>query len=300
MKGPSSATTTKTAGPATSASLQPARGDPRRIGEPRHHHDDPHRGEDGAGLKRAAGLVRADPEDMQADEDADRRDHAREEDQRAVRLSSAERRRRAAPEAVGRDRPDADDREQKHGLLQHRVEGAIDDQHRGDGIAEARGFESALRLGREGRRRLRQNEDDGRQRAGDHQAEQRRERLLAGARPVARLDRERRAQSRSGGHQQNAGRAAADRRLGERDIRRQKADPDDREDQPIGDIADDRAEQLARENGPGRDADHEKRQTEIEKLIGITRPLRACAGRRRSSGRPPRSTVGRAPREGQA
>ena len=43
---------------------------------------------------------------------------------------------RAAPEAVGRERPDADDGEKQHDLFEHGVEGAIGDQDSGDRVAE--------------------------------------------------------------------------------------------------------------------------------------------------------------------
>ena len=44
-----------------------------RSGQSRHHDDHPHRGQNGAALKRAAGLIGADPEDVDADKNADRR-----------------------------------------------------------------------------------------------------------------------------------------------------------------------------------------------------------------------------------
>ena len=53
--------------------------------------------------------------------------------------------------------------------------------------------------------------------------------------------------------QQHAGDAAADRGLGQRDVGRVKADPDERQQQPVGEIADHGGEQLAGGDGPGGD-----------------------------------------------
>ena len=49
-------------------------------------HQQPHRGQDGGALELAARMVGADPEHVDADDDADRRQHAREIGQDAVRV----------------------------------------------------------------------------------------------------------------------------------------------------------------------------------------------------------------------
>ncbi len=70
---PARPATRNTAGTRDQRQPQPARVDARRLGNPRDHHDHPHRRENGAALKGAAGLIRADPENVDADEDAERR-----------------------------------------------------------------------------------------------------------------------------------------------------------------------------------------------------------------------------------
>ena len=116
---------------------------PGRLGQPRHHDDHPHRGENGAALKRAAGLVRADPEDMHADQNAERRQHLREEGQRRLGPLQARLSRSAAPIAVGGERPDPDHGQNQHHLFEHGVERPVGDQNGGDRIAET-GFRQAL------------------------------------------------------------------------------------------------------------------------------------------------------------
>ena len=225
----------------------------RRLGQSRHHDDHPHRGENGAALKRAAGLIRADPEDVDADQDAERRQQLREEGQRRLRPLRARLSRSAAPVSVGGERPYADHGQNQHHLLEHGVECAIGDQDGGDRIAEA-GFGQMLhRLRRQRRALVGQQQHD----AGERQ--QRRGCKGGGqtgaSRPLKRCLVARRSplpQPRGGADEQNAGHAAADRRLRQRHIDREQAYPDERQQQPIDDIADRRRERSGRENGPGR------------------------------------------------
>ncbi len=146
MNGPSEADDQEHRGARDQRETKPARADPRRILQPGHHHQHPHRGQDRAALKGAARFVRADPEHLDADHDADRREHAGEEDERGVGRRAPERRRRAAPEPVRRDRPHADHREHEHDLLEHGVERAIGDEHRGHRVAETGRGEVPVRV----------------------------------------------------------------------------------------------------------------------------------------------------------
>ena len=88
---------------------------------------------------------------------------------------SAGRRRpgRAAPEAVRRERPDADQREQQHDLLQQRIDRAVGDQDGGDGVAQA---ESPTDVPppprRERAARGRQQQHQRRERRGNQRGEQ--------------------------------------------------------------------------------------------------------------------------------
>ena len=141
-----------------------------------------HRGEDRAALKRAARLVRADPEHLDADHDADRRQDAGEEDERGVGRRAPERRRPAAPEPVRRDRPHAHDREHEHDLFEHRVERAIGDKDGRDRIAEAGRGEFLVRLGGERGGGIGQVQHGRREDARDEDREQAGRDLQPGAR----------------------------------------------------------------------------------------------------------------------
>ncbi len=223
----------KTAGPATSASRSRRESTRGGSSEPRHHRDHPHRREQGAALKGAAGRVGADPEDMQADQRADGRQHLRQENHRPIGLAPPERRRRSAPGLVGAHRPNPEHREDQHDLLEHGVERAIGDQHGGDGVAEpgAGAVGGGRGLRREARGGLGQHQDDRRERAGDQHGQQPAashcsarpggasgfRHTSSASEPSARRD------------QQDAGDAAADGRLGQGDVRRVKPDPDQSE-----------------------------------------------------------------------
>ena len=87
--------------------------------------------------KFSAGRDRADPEDVDPDQNADRHQQLRNKCQRAVRVGRMAGTRQAAPDTVRRQRPDADEREQQHHHLEQRVDRAVRHQHGGDGIAEA-------------------------------------------------------------------------------------------------------------------------------------------------------------------
>ena len=86
--------------------------------------------------------------------------------------------------------------------------------------------------------------DRSRERRRDAEAEDRGERFWARSRPVAPSLALGRAQAGARRHQQNAGRAAADRGFRQRHVRREQADPDDGEQEPIGDVSDDRADRV--------------------------------------------------------
>ena len=104
-------------------------------------------------------------------------------------------------------------------------------------------------------------------------------------------------EARPRGDQQDAGHAAADGGLGQRHIRRIEPDPDDRKQEPVGDIADDRAENLARGDGPGGDRQDKDRETDDRGPGGrsLGRSPTAAA-RARSVARSRRRTIGRGPR----
>ena len=124
----------------------------------------PHRRDDRRALELAAGVVGADPEDVHADDDADRRQHAREVGEDAVGIGAVPRPRAPAPRVVRRERPDADEREHQHDRLEQRVHRAEREQHRGDRIADAGRPRCWPRLRRERRRRIGQHQHADRER----------------------------------------------------------------------------------------------------------------------------------------
>ena len=84
MPAPSRPMAMKTAGPPASASRTQVRSHGGRIGDAGHHDQQPHRGQHGGALELAARKVGPDPQDVDADDDADRRQHPREVAQDAV------------------------------------------------------------------------------------------------------------------------------------------------------------------------------------------------------------------------
>ena len=103
-------------------------------------------------------------------------------------------------------------------------------------------------------------------------------------RPIAREHRGQQAQDRAGtfrrrrhlagaqagrrAEQQRAGQAAADRGLRQRHVGGTETHPDEREQQPVGDEADDRGEGLARGDRPDGDANTTHRQADLERQRG--------------------------------
>src|SRR6202044_3500971 len=222
--------------------------------------------ENGAALKRAARRVGADPEDMDADQDAEGRQDLREEGERRLRQLSAHLARRPAPIPVGGKRPHADHGENQHDLLQHGVEGAVGDQNGRDRIAEASLGQVLHRLRRQRRALIGQQQHDGGERQSDKRAKSSRENARGTAqgfllRPALRC-----AQPRGGPDEQNAGDAAADRRLRQRHVNRKQAYPDERQQQSVDDIANRSREGPGRENGPGRDRENQEREANVERL----------------------------------
>ena len=183
----------------------------------------------------------------------DRRQQPREEGEHAVRIGVVARPRAAAPEAIGRQRPHADQGQQEHDLLEHGVHGAKGHQHVGDRIAETgrRGVLGGRR--RERGRGIGQEQHGGRERRRDRRGEHRGQQAQDRAGtfrppPASSLG----AQAGRRAEQQRAGQAAADRRLGQRHVGGIEAHPHEREQQAVGDEADDRREGLARGDRPDR------------------------------------------------
>ena len=222
---------------------QPPSADRGRRPQPGDHHQQPHRGQDRGALEGSAGCLRPDPEDVNADHDPDRRQQPGEEGQHAVPAAFCPQPRCAAPEPVRRQRPHADQGEQQHDFLEQCVERAVGHQHGGDRIADAgrrRGAPQPPVRGsapaRAATARVRQD----RQTPARHSApaatrSDRPGRSAAVRAPVGRR-RADAAMSRAAGH------AAADRRLGQRHIDGGEADPDEGQQQTVGDEADDGGE----------------------------------------------------------
>ena len=76
--------------------------------------------------------------DVDADDDPDRRQHPRQVAPAGCRVICRRRPRPPAPGAVRRQRPDADQAQQQHHLLEQRVHRAEGHQHGGDRVADAR------------------------------------------------------------------------------------------------------------------------------------------------------------------
>ena len=123
--------------------------------------------------------------------------------------------------------------------------------------------EIPVRFGGERGRRIRQHEHGRGERARDEESErggcglQRRPGRSAGLRQAAEPFR--------GRHKQHASDAAADGGFGERHVGGVEAHPDDRQHEPVGDEAHDRAERLARRDRPGGYAEHDGGEAEIER-----------------------------------
>ena len=216
---------------------------------------------------------------MDADENADWRQHLGEERQSGLRPFRPSLSRRAAPVPVGGERPYADHAQNQHHLFEHGVERAEGDQDGGDRIAKT-GLRQALHRLRGQRRTLvGQQQHDGRQRRGDKQAKTGREQsrqsgqgFLGGGCLGA-------PQARGGADEQDARDAAADRRFRQRHIDREQANPDKRKQEPIDDVADRGRERPRREYGPGGDRKHQEGEADVERLQNahIAGPLRRTA-----------------------
>src|SRR5271165_989651 len=87
------------------------------------------------------------------------------------------------------------------------------------------------------------------------------------------------AQARGGPDQQHAGDAAADGGLRQSHIHRKKANPDDRKQQSIGDIANNRGEGSLRGDGPAGDGQNQDGEADVKGLKNChaAGPLRRAA-----------------------
>ena len=251
----------------------------RRFGQSRHHDDHPHRGENGAALKGAARLIGADPEDVDADENPDRRQHLGEERQR--RLGSFRASRAGAPPQY---RSAASDHTPTTASTSTTFSSIVSNERKAIRTAvtglprPVSGKRCSLASGQRGTLVGKQQHDAG-QRRCDKQAKSGREQArqsgmgLFGSRGFGS------AQARGGADEQDAGHAAADRRLRQRNIDREQPNPDQREQQPIDHVANRRRERSARENGPGGDRKHQEGEAEVERLkyVHAAGPLRRTA-----------------------
>ena len=233
--------------PGDQGEAQPAAADRRRFGEARHDDDQPHGGEDGAALERAARLVGADPDDMDGDDDADRRQQLGEEGQRARRRCVARRGPAMPPQLPSAASDHTPMTARNSTTFSSRVSSArkairtavtglpspVSARCRaasgasvapGSGIISTTAASAAVTT-------MQSAAASRRDPAPGHSA--------ATAASVA-------AQAHRGADQQHARHAAADRRLGQRDVDCEQANPDQRHQQPVGDVADDRGEGLAR------------------------------------------------------
>jgi hypothetical protein len=182
-------------------------------------------------------------------QDAEGRQDLREEGQRRLRALRTRLARRAAPISVGGKRPSPDHGQNQHDFFEHRVESAIGDQDGRDRIAET-GFRQVLhRLRRQGGALVWQQQHDSGQRQGDKNAENSDKETRRAAQGFLMARALRCAQPRGGADEQNAGHAAADRRLRQQGRKQRK---------PKSDILDPmracgRSNQEERTNAPGAD-----------------------------------------------
>ena len=158
----------------------------------------------------------------------------------------------AAPDLVGRQRPDADHGEQQHGRLEQRVDGAKRHQHAGDRVADAGGMQVRGDDRCERRCRLGQREHAERERARDRRGRESREH--AGERPRdARLAAVSTWPSRDAAPISSAPvRPAPIASLGQRHVDRPQADPGEREQEAVDQEADGGRERVARRDRPDR------------------------------------------------
>ena len=163
-------------------------------------------------------------------------------------IGAVPRSRTSAPRAVRRERPDADQREHEHDRLEQRVHRAEREQHGGDRIADA------------GRRRCWRRPRGASVGAGSGSVSTQSASVAVTAAATSGGDDARQrarplgarrgfgaAQARRRADQQRAGQAAADGGLGQRHVDAVQLHPDQRQQQAVGDEADDRGERVARE-----------------------------------------------------
>ena len=156
---------------------------------------------------------------------------------------------------------------------------AIGDQNGGDGVAETR-FSEVLRcLGSECRSRVGQKQHDGGKGQSDKSAKNHSPKALRFAGVFGGLGLPGLPQAGGGANEQHARDAAANRGLRQRHINREKANPNDRKKQAIGNIANGGSKNLARENGPDGERQYQGRQANVESLQNThaAGPLRRTA-----------------------
>ena len=239
-------------GPATSPTRSQRPADRRHVGEARHDDQQPHRREDRRALELAARMVGAHPEDVDADDDADRRQHAREVGEDAVGIGAVPRPRTPAPGAVGRQRPHADSANTSTiasssvSIARNASSTAVIGLPTpvaamlaavcGASVGAGSGSVSTHSASVAVTAAAPSGGDDARRAPGP-----------LGARGGFGA-----AQARRRADQQRAGQAAADRGFGQRHVDAVQLHPGQRQQQAIGDEADDRGERVAREHRPER------------------------------------------------